>query len=329
MTESPHRRHVEKIREYQQEGVPILMLGHLQYADLLAQYLQMNGIHIDAYFNDDNLESEDDVLTFEEVTRKYGTGFVVVIGFLSKKPVDAKMQELDGGSGIIKDHFQFGFPYPYVGKGTPFIEQNFVQEHKESLERIHGYLSDDLSKETFYAFLKSKITGDVSLINACYRDQQYFPKDILCFNDDEIVLDAGAYDGDTLEDYLREVGPFSSYHAYEPDTRYFNRLQEKKNALCMDNLCVYPKALADKPGYLNFDIRGPESSGITQNETAFKVEATTVDASVDKISFLKVDIEGAEYCALLGAQRTIFECKPKVAISVYHKSEDIIELPFS
>ncbi len=78
---------------------------------------------------------------------------------------------------------------------------------------------------------------------------------------------------------------------------------------------------------LRFDSNGSSSVMISDTGT-IEIETGTIDEQCDKIpTFIKMDIEGAEYEALLGARKTISEHKPKLAISVYHKPEDIIELP--
>ena len=47
----------------------------------------------------------------------------------------------------------------------------------------------------------------------------------------------------------------------------------------------------------------------------------------DDVTFIKMDIEGSEYQALLGAKQIIKEKVPKLAISVYHNPEDIVQIP--
>lgn len=59
------------------------------------------------------------------------------------------------------------------------------------------------------------------------------------------------------------------------------------------------------------------------------IETTSIDEILDggEATYIKMDIEGAEYEALLGAKKTIKNYKPKLAISIYHKRCDIWEIP--
>ena len=58
------------------------------------------------------------------------------------------------------------------------------------------------------------------------------------------------------------------------------------------------------------------------------IEVNAIDEMVDRpVTFIKMDIEGSEYDAIVGASRIIKENIPTLAICVYHKREDLIEIP--
>ncbi len=73
----------------------------------------------------------------------------------------------------------------------------------------------------------------------------------------------------------------------------------------------------------------PPSDQYDESSQLASIEATSIDESVsgDKVTFIKLDVEGAEYEALVGAKNTITKHHPRMAISIYHKPEDIFTLP--
>lgn len=144
----------------------------------------------------------------------------------------------------------------------------------------------------------------------------------------EVFIDGGCYDADTSVDFInwcKITGTEGYVYAYE--------LEAENQKLCFEKLNKYkiahkmmPYGLWSKKGKLNYCADGKGSS-ICENGNEV-VEVDCIDSLSDKIpTFIKMDIEGAEYQALLGAQNTIKRYKPKLAICIYHKKEDIWELP--
>ena len=96
-----------------------------------------------------------------------------------------------------------------------------------------------------------------------------------------------------------------------------------------DNIVIKNFAVADKNGYLYLDENNSSSSANrAKNEGKVKVRATSLDADIkERVSMIKMDIEGGEYSALLGAKRHIQEDLPKLFLSVYHSNDDLIRIP--
>ena len=58
-----------------------------------------------------------------------------------------------------------------------------------------------------------------------------------------------------------------------------------------------------------------------------KIEALTVDSLNLNPTYIKMDVEGQEVAAINGAKQTILSHKPKMLISAYHRTDDLITIP--
>jgi FkbM family methyltransferase len=144
--------------------------------------------------------------------------------------------------------------------------------------------------------------------------------------DDHVFVDGGAFDGDTVENFLaRTGGHYRQIYAIEPDPESFRRLQarfgETPRIRCIE------AALSSESAILRFAAGGGHGSAVSQSGTV-SVAAKPIDGIVaDRVTALKLDIEGAESAALAGAAQQIRENRPGLAIAAYHRPSDIFDLP--
>lgn len=138
----------------------------------------------------------------------------------------------------------------------------------------------------------------------------------------EYFVDAGALDGETTQIFFRHC-PNGCAYVFEPDPVLFERTKENLKD-CPHAEC-FPYGLYDKTATLHFDTSGARVA----EEGGISVEVRRLDDVLGDrpVTFLKMDIEGSELAALQGAEKTIRAQKPKLAISIYHKPEDIWEIP--
>ncbi len=159
-----------------------------------------------------------------------------------------------------------------------------------------------------------------------YADRQYFDLRQLNLRN-EFFVDVGALDGETTKYFLEH---FENGHAYvlEPNPEQFQRARERLGAYPQAEL--FPYGAYDENTRLMFDIDAADvsSARISENGTV-SVEVRRLDDLLENrpVTFLKMDIEGSELAALRGAERIIREQRPKLAICVYHKPEDMWEIP--
>lgn len=205
----------------------------------------------------------------------------------------------------------------------------FIWEHIAELESIYAFLADEKSRKVFRNILNFKINHNMELLEEIYDplERQYFDKDLIYYSSDNIFLDCGSYIGDTIEYYKKwSQNIFSKVYAIEADIENFRILDEKFKS----DKRVYPLNIGvwDKLCDISFDNLGSGSGYISEAGKAV-IHADKIDSIVgnDRIDFIKMDIEGAEYNALIGARDTIKRVHPRLMISAYHKQDDFIRIP--
>ena len=208
------------------------------------------------------------------------------------------------------------FRKPLLAKGKGLAES---LENQESFNviRLRGmdlpiYYPEEYELSTFY-------------INACSvffpEDWHYYEVQETSIAADDIVLDCGAAEGLFS---VSVAGRCKRVYAIEPLPRFVEALERTfKRA---DNVELLPFALCDEVGKATMVDAGPLSSmGIRREGVSFDVETSTVDELFYKrgipIDFIKADLEGYELLMLEGAENTIRENSPKIAIATYHKKE--------
>lgn len=142
-----------------------------------------------------------------------------------------------------------------------------------------------------------------------------------------MFVDCGAYIGDTLLAFAQETGDFKKAYLFEPDTSVRSVL-EKNVKKYKDKFCVIEAGAYSHKAILRFCETGMGLGTIVDNgDNVVSVETIDEVVGNDKVTFIKMDIEGSELEALKGAENTIKRDKPKLAICIYHKDEDFYMIP--
>ncbi|HVT30083.1 MAG TPA: FkbM family methyltransferase [Lacipirellulaceae bacterium] len=149
---------------------------------------------------------------------------------------------------------------------------------------------------------------------------------------DDYVIDAGGCFGDTALRFSLDVGRRGRIYTFEPLKRHLDicKLNFAQNPT-IDNITLLPLALSDRhqdglnpDGLINPGFRLEDSKARVPTQ---RLDDLVTNGIVEKVDFIKMDIEGHELAALKGAQNTILRFKPKLAISLYHKWDDYITIP--
>ncbi len=155
--------------------------------------------------------------------------------------------------------------------------------------------------------------------------KMYIEPDIIPLTKDDVFVDGGCFDGLTALDVQEAVQKgVRKIYAYEPDLVNLDKCRENMKEL--KNVVLINAGLFSCFGEVYFNSNAGESSAISENGNE-KITVSTIDREAPDATFIKMDIEGAELEALKGGAETIKRNKPKLAISIYHKPEDLLELP--
>lgn len=206
--------------------------------------------------------------------------------------------------------------------------KRFCESHSDELEKVYDMLEDELSRKTFEGVLKYRCTNDTKALKGIVRSPQYFQRDIISPVKDEVFLDGGAFIGDTLDEFVKKfsVGNYKRVYAWEPDI--YNLRTLRKKAKKYKNVTVVPYGMWSEKTELHFEQTGTAGSTLSEGSgESVKVDSIDNQCSDEKVTFIKMDIEGAEQGALKGAINIIKRDRPRLTICIYHSPEDLYEIP--
>lgn len=210
-----------------------------------------------------------------------------------------------------------------------YFMPDLMENHAEEVHAVFDLLKDEDSRKTFASIVKSYITGDDGYYAISSYEQYFHP--LVKPEPGEIILDGGAFDGDTCNRSFQVSNP-GRILAVEPLAASYRMLLERTKRHA--ERCDYVnKALWSEERLLHFacDPHAPEGNAVSTHG-AVAVPATTIDTmlrdfSIERMDLIKLDVEGSERQALQGARETIERFHPKLQVCLYHSLKDLWEIP--
>lgn len=213
------------------------------------------------------------------------------------------------------------------------ISRNDVSEIYEKIKGLMAILSDDISRKIVFRVIEEwgkdrYIHGQIDDIH--YADQ-YFPKDLIKLSNEEIFVDAGAYIGDTIDDFLKKTKyQFQKIYSFELNKDIYLNLEEnikKYDKNISQKIYLFNIGISNKNQNCSYNDFGAGSSIDDKGHCDSEIARLDDILERNKVTFIKMDIEGSELDALKGAYDIINNWKPNLAISIYHKMEDLWKIP--
>lgn len=226
-----------------------------------------------------------------------------------------------------------------------------LYENRDKLEKVKGFLFDEKSKYIYGEVIRRRLLyGQCDFSDLLVKGDSEYIIPLLysaAKPQEEVILDCGAYNGDTLKKFAHFFGPqLKRCYSFECMPETLVKLENTAASLGSRNygsdIKIMPYALSDSEGEMSLAkiSSHPVACCLVENRPHAKhaydvdgyemVKVGTIDTLIpaeEKVTLIKMDIEGSEYAALKGAARTIQTWKPKLAISIYHSGEDYYRLP--
>lgn len=225
-------------------------------------------------------------------------------------------------------------PWDYYGHLADLLgwrywleDRGFIGRHWDQLEAAMARLADPISRQCLMEV--AAFRGGVHLPYATERhtSPQYFNELTLPHLPDKVhYVDGGAFDGDTFLTLAKQAQIGRAW-LFEPDTSNFSQLRHKLTGGSEPDIHVLPLAVSDRHQRLAFSDGTGEAACVSDSGSVV-VTAVALDDVIGNspVHFIKLDVEGAEHAALLGAKRTIERHAPVLALSADHRPEDLWNL---
>ncbi|MEG1742832.1 MAG: FkbM family methyltransferase [Clostridia bacterium] len=319
------------------EKLPIIIYGTGDGADKIIAYLQSKNLFVSDVFASDGFVRNRiyqgmQVLSIEEVTKKYAkSGFCIVSAFAL---------EGEKANLFYKMRSEYTLYCPNLPPfGTLCADKKFITEMLTKIEHAYNLLADEKSREIFVSLLKYDITADIK-----YLCNEYFDMPDEWYNHKKTHIDIGAYNGDTVLEYVKKSSDYSGIIAVEPDCATFEKL--KINTKGCKNITLINAAAWKCDGTAFFDSKGSRASRIIDSDfknnccinpyNNTKIDLRSIDSICGKkytnslgidVGSIKIDGEGADAEILYGAANVIYSQLPIISVAVYHRASDFFEFP--
>jgi FkbM family methyltransferase len=324
------------LRETQNGRVVLFGAGSL--GQKIAQSLRSRGIEPLAFSDNSPLQwgkrvGGVPVLSPTESTQLFGENAVFVVSISSPGHAFSETQrqlELLGCRHIVPF---LPLLWQFASDLLPYYSYDYPEYFSRNASGVlSGFemMADEPSRKAYLENIRLRVLADFADAPERHCGTQYFADDLFLLSDGEVFLDAGAFDGDTLREFFARV-PNGSALALEPDPENYRKLVSYVQSLKQDlreRVECRSLALGSVSGSIKFEARGGPHASISTTGEVFVDVARFDDLTISKVpTFLKFDIEGGEYEALLGASKFIASQKPTIAVCVYHRPDDLWRLP--
>ena len=332
-------------------GKPVVLYGTGDGADKVLARLAETGVPVSGIFASDEfvrgqqfhgftVQAYSELLASREKV-------IVLIAFASELP-----DVMERFYKLASVHETYA-PHVPVFSGEETVTAAWIKKYERELQTVYERLADAVSRETFASVLNYKLSGKLSYLQACTTNRTEDMRTIFSFGREETYLDLGAYNGDTVQEFLLLThGRYKKIIALEPDPKNYKKLTDYVRQYELKNVTCLQAGVWNDCGSLELNGKGgrqstfweadrsgfatqPLSQTCSMKKKIKKQQVTVVSVDAvlgnDHADYMKFDVEGVEKEALEGAAGHLAPdgngALPKLLVAAYHHDEDLFALP--
>lgn len=241
-----------------------------------------------------------------------------------------------------KQRFVYYFIYKLVDSNKYKLPYDY-ERLNHYLKEVENYKDKNATKKSFAFFgyfyfyeltpFNLKIYCNSRGLAINFYLEQYAYEDIIRVDENDIVIDCGGATGDTALYFASKKAKKVFVYEFIPSNLEIMKSNIELNPELKNNIEIVPNSVWSVSDLeMSYFDDGPSSKVDGASVYDKKVKTKSIDdlkknKNIEKVDFIKMDIEGAEMEALKGAAKSISEDKPKLAICVYHKKDDLVTIP--
>ncbi len=296
--------------------------------------LKKYGIKVDCFYDNDKHKWHQEIIdgvhcapppNFSEVTQ----GKTAIVVALREYEELYRQLQHDAGDDVYVgtvDILSFMSNYEYMG------DEKKLDDVFQRMLRILELCQDDVSREICCQTFEKWFIDIKTPI--AYHGESYFFTEEVQLSDNECFVDAGAFDGDTIRSFKKAISNhYEKIYTFEMDKRNYQSLKAYCDEVSANNadegsrIEAYNVGLSDHKGTFRYNSNYESATFSEDGNEICEVDTLDHILKDKKVTFLKMDIEGAELSALHGAKNLIQSQKPKLAICIYHSINDFLNIP--
>ena len=310
-------------------------LGRRVYAHLQAQGSQVLAVSDGNPANWGMTLGEHRVLSPAEALGKWGSEACTLVTVFNTghafKETQKTLQLLASRPVLPVQGYFWRFPEVFLPYYAFDLPSRLLAGRNQLLE-VAALFSDDESRRQFEGHIAWRLLLDFHALPEAIPSTQYFDPALRPGTLQGLFVDCGAFDGDTLLEFLECYGPETpGMVAYEPDPANFSRLTAWTQTLPVDlrsKIDCRCSAVGVQDGWLHFTGDGGSGARVSQ-EGGLQVKVVRLDRDLQgqHVGWIKMDLEGQELEALEGSLALPHASTRTYTISMYHRTEDFWTIP--